>query len=290
MRDLSANDTRLWVTYHNYYKAPDMIGPGVAGALNIPYVQIESSRAKSRLSGPWAGYAAAAEIAADAADLIFYPIQLDLQTLKRDQTAHQQLALLRPFLPITALPENPYKSDGPILAAGMMRQRDKLDSYALIAETLANLQTSDWHLNIAGDGPARAQVEALMAPFGDRVRFLGQLDRKDMVAAYAEASVFLWPGVNEAYGMVYLEAQAAGLPIVAQDRDGVRDVIVAGTYPSPEDGPQALAVELDRLLGDPALRLLRSDAARAMIGKNHLLGAATDSFWSAVGPLLDKKP
>ncbi len=287
IHELAANDTRLWVTYHNYYKAPDMIGPIVTRALNIPYVQIESSRAKSRLSGPWSAYAAAAETAADAADLIFYPTQLDLQTLKRDQVQHQKLALLRPFLPVTSLPANTYQPDGPILAAGMMRKRDKLDSYALIAETLAGLQTSDWRLNIAGDGPARPEVEALMKPFGDRVRFLGQLDRNGMGTAYAEASIFLWPGVNEAFGMVYLEAQAAGLPIVTQDRDGVRDVVLPSAYPLPEEGPQALARDLDQLLTDPGLRTLRSTAGRAMIEKNHLIGAATTSFWSAVHPLLD---
>lgn len=290
IQELSAKNTRLWVTYHNYYKAPDMIGPTVARALNIPYIQIESSRAKSRLNGPWSAYATAAETASDAADLIFYPIQLDLQTLKRDQTTHQKLALLRPFLPITALPANTYRPDGPMLTVGMMRERDKLESYTLIADTLAGLQATDWLLNIVGDGPARPQIEALMKPFGDRVRFLGQLDRQAVSTAYSEASVFLWPGVNEAYGMVYLEAQAAGLPVVAQDRDGVRDVVLPGAYPLPGDGPQALARDLDQLLADADQRSLRSIAGRVMINDNHLIGAATHSFWSAVRPLLDINP
>lgn len=287
---LTGNNTRLWVTYHNYYKAPDMIGPTVARALNIPYLQIESSRAQSRLSGPWSKFAKAAETASDAANLIFYLTQLDLLTLKREQTKQQRLALLRPFLPITSLPANTYHPDGPMLAAGMMRKRDKLDSYAIIARTLANLRSPDWHLNIAGDGLARPEVEALMAPFGNRVRFLGRLNRDEMTAAYDAASVFLWPGVNEAYGMVYLEAQAAGLPVIAQDRDGVRDVVLPGAYPTPQEGPLALARDLDILLADPGLRSLRSAAARAMIAENHLIGTATDSFWSAVRPLLDRKP
>lgn len=54
------------------------------------------------------------------------------------------------------------------------------------------------------------------------------------------------------------------------------------------DGPQALAHDLDRLLANPRLRTLRSAAGRAMIENNHLIGAATHSFWSAVRPLLDK--
>ena len=42
---------RIWVSYHNYYKAPDLLGPSVAKALDIPYVQIESTRARKRFGG-----------------------------------------------------------------------------------------------------------------------------------------------------------------------------------------------------------------------------------------------
>ncbi len=38
-------DTTLWVTYHNYYKAPDLLGPKVCAARDLPYVQLESTRA-----------------------------------------------------------------------------------------------------------------------------------------------------------------------------------------------------------------------------------------------------
>ena len=95
-----------------------------------------------------------------------------------------------------------------MLTVGMMRHGDKLASYQILSEALAHL-TGDWHLNIAGDGPARRQVEALMAPFGQRVRFLGLLDRKELQRVYQQSSLLAWPGVNEAYGMIYLEAQAA---------------------------------------------------------------------------------
>lgn len=282
IHDLATDKPQLWVTYHNYYKSPDLIGPTVTRALNIPYVQIETSRAKRRLNGPWARFATAAEAASDAADLIFYLTQLDQQALQRDRPDMQTLAHLRPFLPLASLPECSDKPDAPMLVAAMMRSGDKLASYRIIAETLAQLSTPDWHLNIAGDGPARPQIEALMARFAPRVQFLGQLDRDGMAQAYSAASLFLWPGVNEAYGMVYLEAQAAGLPVVAQDRNGVRDVLLPGNYPHPDAGPKALARQIDTLLGDPAKRTDRGQCGRRMVAEKHLIGAATDSFWSAV--------
>ena len=40
---------QVWITYHNYYKAPDLIGPTVARALDIPYILVEATRAKKRL-------------------------------------------------------------------------------------------------------------------------------------------------------------------------------------------------------------------------------------------------
>ncbi|NVK16992.1 MAG: glycosyltransferase [Rhodobacteraceae bacterium] len=274
----------IWVTYHNYYKAPDLIGPMVARARGIPYVQIESTRAQKRLTGPWAEFAKAAHAAADAADAIFYFTEQDRFALDRDRYGHQIITCLPPFLPRDGLPV-PSSLDGPILAAGMMRQGDKLASYGIIAETLAHLP-GDWHLGIAGDGPARAEVETLMAPFSERVRYLGQLTRAELAAAYSKASLFLWPGVNEAFGMVYLEAQAHGLPVAAQDRPGVRDVLLPQAYPAPEAGASALASFATRLLANPELRAKSAKDARAFIANNHLAPAAALTFWKTVMPLM----
>lgn len=289
---LRDQDIALWVTYHNYYKAPDLLGPAVCAALNLPYVQIEASRAKQRLSGPWASFAAAAEAASDAAQVIFYMTEHDLLTLERDRTPDQKLVHLRPFLPQSTLPPAPAapRETDLMLTTGMMRHGDKLASYTLIAEMLALMEHPNWRLEIAGDGLARKDIEALMRPFGDRVQFLGQLDRDQLSQAYDRAALFLWPGVNEGYGMVYLEAQATGLPVVAQDRPGVRDILVPAAYPTPSQGIAALAAMADDLLAKPDKRAQRGAQARTMISQRHLSDAATDTFWQAVAPLLTKVP
>ncbi|MCB1311873.1 MAG: glycosyltransferase [Sedimentitalea sp.] len=289
LSDALAGNADLWVTYHNYYKAPDLIGPDVCRRLGLPYVQIESTRAKSRLSGPWAGFAEAAEAACDAADLIFYLTALDRITLERDRRAGQRLVHLRPFLPIHDLPPAARPApDAPILAVGMMRAGDKLASYRIIADTLAHLR-GDWRLEIAGDGPARPEIAALLAPFAPRVRFLGQLAPEALVDAYARAALLLWPGAGEAFGLVYLEAQSAGLPVVAQDRPGVRDVLAPGRYPAPEAGPEALAGAVQALLDDPAARAAAGARARAHVARHHLLGPAAATFRAAALPLLERR-
>ncbi len=281
------SDTGLWVTYHNYYKAPDLLGPAVSRARGIPYVQLESTRATSRLTGPWAGFAHAAHQACDAAQVIFYHTANDLITLERERYGTQSLVELPPFLPATGLPAAS-SLDGPMLTVGMMRPGDKLASYTILAETLAGL-TGDWALNVAGDGPARPEVEALMAPFGGRVRFLGQLDRSTLQEVYQQASMLIWPGVNEAYGMVYLEAQASGVPVVAQDRPGVRDVLMPSDHPAVEAGAKGLAVRIQALLADPGLRRSEGDQARAYVAHRHLIAPATERFWAVVRPLLEDK-
>jgi glycosyltransferase involved in cell wall biosynthesis len=229
---------QAWVTYHNYYKAPDLIGPAAARALGIPYLLIEATRARKRFGGPWDAFARAAEAASDAAAVVFYLTDRDHEALAAYAPSGQTLVHLPPFLPRTDLPR--LANGTHLLAVGMMREAAKLPSYQLIAETLALLPTQT-KLDIAGDGPARAQVEALMAPFGTRVRFLGALASDTLAKTYGQAGALIWPGVDEAFGMTYLEAQAHGLPVIAQDRPGVRDVLYPRTYPGVEEGAEGLA-------------------------------------------------
>ena len=275
--DPQANTWRAWVTYHNYYKAPDLIGPVVAAYLKIPYILVEATRAKKRLHGRWSDFAVSAEAATDAARLIFYLTERDAQALRRDAPKGQALIHLRPFLVRDALPP---ASDlgGPMLSVGMFRPGDKLASYQLIADTLALLPDSPWHLEIAGDGAARREVEEMMAPFGKNVRFLGELDQEGLTRQYERASLLFWPGVNEAFGMTYLEAQAAGVPVVAQDRPGVRDVILPDKHPRPFEGPEALAKRLLHLLLQPETSAEEAADGRARMQRHHLLHAAAKTL------------
>ncbi|MBT8153998.1 glycosyltransferase family 4 protein [Epibacterium ulvae] len=286
--DLPAFD--LWVTYHNYYKAPDLLGPALSQIRATPYVQIESTRALKRLDGPWDRFARAAHAAADHADLILSLTQRDQKTLIRDRFQDQSLAVLAPFLNCTDLPPASRLS-GPMLSVGMMREGDKLASYKFIAESLLHLP-GDWQLNIVGDGPARQRVEALFAPFGARVRFLGQLTRDALEDEYRNARLFFWPGVNEAFGMVYLEAQSFGLPVVAQNRPGVDEVLSPtnrALAPAPSAGPVALAAVLQSLNTSPAMRQSHLTDARAHTQERHLMPAAAQSFRAAITPLLERR-
>lgn len=271
-----------WISYHNYYKAPDLVGPKVAAALDIPYLLVEATRARKRFGGPWDSFAHAAEAATDAAHTVFYLTNRDAEALRAYRSPGQVLRHLPPFLPQQDLGASTTRS-ADLLAVGMFRAGDKMASYQIIAEMLGKVRASDWQLQIVGDGPERAAVEELMRPFGTRVVFLGALDRTALQSVYGSARLLVWPGVDEAFGMVYLEAQAAGLTVLAQNRPGVRDVLAPNAaYPAPEAGPAALAERLEMLLSMPKLVRKLGEGARRHVAAHHLLGAARETLRNSI--------
>ena len=273
---------RAWFTYHSYYKAPDWIGPRVAARLGIPYVAAEATRAGKRAGGAWALAHAGVEAGLDGAALVFAVTARDRVALDRDRPVGQAILDLPPFLDAERLPPAPVRAPGTgplrLLTVAMMRPGDKLASYRLLAESLARLPAGAWTLDVVGDGPARSEVEALLRPFGDAVRLHGrQDDAPALAAAYGAADLFVWPAVNEAYGMVLLEAQAMGCPVVAGRYGGVADAMRAGEtglLSEPGDAP-ALAAGIRALLDDPARRVrMGMQGAKFVRGERGLSDAA----------------
>lgn len=283
---------QAWLTYHLYYKAPDWIGPRVARALAIPYVVVEASLAEKRAHGPWsAGHAAVRTALAQAGAVISFHAR-DEAALHDAVADPRRLHRLRPFLDARAFAAAAaargahrarlaaaaeLDSGQPwLLAVGMLRPGDKLASYRLLAAALAQVAAPDWTLLIAGDGAARADAEAAFAPLGRRVRFLGAVAGEDLPGLYAASDLFVWPAINEAWGMALLEAHAAGLPAVAGDSGGVGEILRDGRtgwlVPCADRGAFAAAVAT--ALGDPKLRQARGAAARATVAAEHDLGAA----------------
>ncbi|MBP2231532.1 glycosyltransferase involved in cell wall biosynthesis [Azospirillum agricola] len=273
----------LWFSYHVYYKAPDLIGPAVAGALGIPYVVAEASRARKRLDGPWTAFAAAAESAIDRAALVLCLSDRDRQAVEAHRPPGQRVATLAPFLdppPAPPTRNGPAGATPRLLTIAMMRPGDKLASYRLLAEALGRLADRPWTLDVIGDGPAADAVAALLAPFGERVRRHGALPPETLAPWYGQADLFLWPGLNEAFGMVYLESQAHGLPVVAVDNAGTGTVVrdgVGGRLTALSSAHQTAAdyaAAVASLLDDPVRLAALRDGARRHVEERHNLTVA----------------
>jgi glycosyltransferase involved in cell wall biosynthesis len=160
----------------------------------------------------------------------------------------------------------------------MMRPGDKLASYRLLSASLTRLRHVAWQLLIVGDGPARADVEAAVAPLGaNRVHFLGQWEEHELPALYAAADLMVWPAINEAYGMALLEAQASGLPVVAGHSGGIPEIVrdgKTGLLTDP-DNADSFAQAIISLLAAPRRRGRMGAAARSTVAREHSLTQAS---------------
>lgn len=277
----------LWFTYHVYYKVPDWIGPRVARARAIPYAMAEVSYAPKRAGGPWDLGHRQVAACIEAADLIFNLNPIDANCVRPLIREGARLLDVPPFLAArryrlaaakrashaAALRARLGIADAAplLLCVAMMRPGDKLASYKVLGAALAMVQARDWHLVVAGDGEARDEVGAALASLGGRVHFLGEQKPEALPALYAACDLYVWPAINEAWGMTLLEAQAAGLPVVAGRTGGVPNVVDegrTGLLPAVGDA-QAFADCVGRLLDDAARRQAMGAAAAHWVKVRH---------------------
>jgi glycosyltransferase involved in cell wall biosynthesis len=283
-----------WFTYHLYHKAPDWLGPRVSEALAIPYLIAEASHGAKQATGPYAdGHAAAAQAIARAAAIFSFTPE-DEAGIAPLITAPGRLHRLAPFLD-----PGPYDTARAarashrqalaatlgldpalpwLLAVAMMRAGDKLASYRRLGRALGLIARPRFQLIVVGDGAARAAVEEALAPIGpEAVRYAGAREAAALPAFYAAADLFVWPAVNEAYGMVLLEAAATGLPVIAGRERGVPEIVAhgeTGVLVENRD-PSDFAEAVVTLLEDDALRQRLGLAATARVRTRHSLASAS---------------
>ncbi|MBT9371800.1 glycosyltransferase family 4 protein [Rhizobium sp. CSW-27] len=267
----------LWFCYHPYYKAPDLLGPDLCRQFSLPYVTAECSYSGRRNIGGWA-------LSQDKVLAGIRQAAVNICLTVRDRTGLLQaepqarVEHLPPFIDASAfLMRPPAPRPGHLVTVAMMRPGDKLSSYRALAAALAKVCDLDWRLSILGDGPARTEVEAAFSALPpDRVRWLGQGGTQEVADLLSSGALYLWPGHGEAYGLAYLEAQAAGLPVVAEKVAGVPEVVEHGTTGvlTPPGDVEAYADAVARLLSNPAERDRLAAGARRFVAETRSIDAA----------------
>jgi glycosyltransferase involved in cell wall biosynthesis len=296
----------LFFTYHCHYRAPDLIGPALVERFGLPYVLAEGSDAQKRFDGPWAEAARLTRAAILRADLHFCMTPRDREGLSRIVAEPERLVDLPPFLLTTAeVPERraeprPAGSPARLIAVAMMRKGTKEGSYRALARTLALIADRPWTLTLIGDGAERAGIGAAFAGFAPgRVRFLGRLGNAETLAELAAHDLFVWPGLNEAYGLVYLEAQAAGLAVAAFDSGGVAAVVERDRTALlvPDADEPALADAIATLIANAGLRDCMGQAARSFARQTRngeaacaILGEGLAAVMRRAGPQQQSEP
>lgn len=288
-----------WFSYHLYYKAPDLIGAIICQQLNIPYIVAEASWSQKRAHGPWALY--------------HHQVDIALQQAKRvicinpvDKVALDKFYQSRKSNPVVSLPAfiddaNPslaassreqvardyaLDSDKPwLVTIAMMRSGDKFNSYQLLAEAIAKI-TATHQLLIIGDGVMQDEVAALFAGLS-QVRFAGALTGDSIAAILPQFEILIWPAVNEALGMIFLEAQQAGNLVIAGEQGGVSSVVDGNSgVLLPVQDTSAMAQAVDALFAAPHQLTLMQQQAKDYVAQRHSLSVSADKLESVINALI----
>ena len=115
-----------------------------------------------------------------------------------------------------------------VLSIGRLLPTKGIDTTIRAAAKLSEIRGGQIELRIAGDGPDRARLERLIVQLGceQRVTLLGSLSRDEVGQLLRWADIMCLPSTEETFGLVYLEALSAGVPII-----GCRGQGVCGTIP-----------------------------------------------------------
>ena len=281
---------QFWFCYHPYFKSPDLIGPALCKRFSIPYVTAEASYSARRNRGVWAPLQQQVLDSLNQAAVNICFTERDRAGL-RNASSVAVLEKLSPFIDTsdfnrrTASGNSDGSSMNPpsgnlqqLVTVAMMRAGDKMDSYRRLAAALKRLLELPWTLSVVGDGPLRAEVESLFCEIPpERVQWQGLLQPVDIAMQLASSALFVWPGCGEAYGLAYLEAQAAGVPVVAYDTAGVPEVVDNNNTGllTPEGNDELYAAAIAHLLCNPQQRARMSDNAVARVQQYHSLEPAS---------------
>jgi len=304
---------QAWFSYHLYYKAPDLIGPIICQTLNIPYIVAEASWAEKRANGDWALYHQQVAVGLKCASKVICINPRDKIALvnfysQDRQGSHSPLVSLNTF--IDDLPINDHVSHvstghSPVITdsrskqtlsrnkqrlaekygldinlpwlitIAMMRSGDKHHSYQQLSSVVELLQRP-YQLLVIGDGVMQAEVRSLFA-LHQQVKFAGALENNHIRQLLPHFELLVWPAINEALGMIFLEAQQAGVAIVAGDQGGVSSIVkhnVTGTLVDAHNA-QAMSVTIDELLTDSTRLKVMQQAAKHYVTLHHSIEAST---------------
>lgn len=275
----------IWLSYHSYYKAPDLLGPACSHSLAIPYVifqGIYSTKRRKKLNTMPGFYLNKRSLL--AADHIFTNKQRDLKNLNRI-IPETKLSYVAPAIKPEEFQFQPEwrqsirsalgcTDEVVILTAAMMRPGVKTSGISTVLDSFTTLldRGHNIRLIIIGDGNTRQQLESKARNISlSRIDFLGRIPRPHLQRYYSAADIFCFPGIEESLGMVYLEAQSCRLPVVAYNDWGGGEAIrhQATGLTSPAARPEMLTTHLEELITRKEFRLQLGTSGGVHIRQHH---------------------
>src|SRR5215472_2788179 len=169
--------------------------------------------------------------------------------------------------------------------------------HELLVEALARVRDLDWSLSCVGSlerDPATARAvhrRVRTVGLGRRITLAGEVPPQLVARAYRAADAFVLPSFHEGYGMVFAEAMAHGLPVIATTAGAIPETVPpeAGLFVPPGDSA-ALARALRRVISEPALAAQLAAGSRAAGGRLPEWSKATEEWERALDRLMALNP
>ncbi len=174
-----------------------------------------------------------------------------------------------------------------MLYLGLLEKRKGADRLPGIFEAL-DRQLEDFTFDIAGSGSLEERIRDY-SEGKEKVKFHGFVSEEEKKRLLQEAWVVILPSRVEGFGLVVLEANASGTPVVASDTEGLRDAVEDGRNGllSDADDLEGFAEDVSRILSDQELRERLSSAARE-VAEGHSWGSSVDELEKLLERLQDK--
>ncbi len=278
-RRAKAENPDVYFTYHLYYKAPDPIAFLLAWWFRRPYFVFEGmyARKAARKPGRWIGYLLT-RAALNYATKIFSDKTEDYKFLREWFPAEKIVYLppsvdLSKFQPIAEARERFRERHGiateeiVVATVAMLRPDRKSEGVRFLLDCLSALREEGFLFRWvhAGGGQCFEEIRSYAREcLGQRAQFLGSIEQTEVADLLRSADIFAFPGIDEGFGLAFVEAQAAALPVVAFDNGGIPDAVdkdVSG-FLTPLLDREAHKKALRILLKDPVVRKRMSDQAR----------------------------
>jgi glycosyltransferase involved in cell wall biosynthesis len=175
-----------------------------------------------------------------------------------------------------------------ILSVAQLERRKDFPTLLKAVQTVVN-NFEEIELRVVGDGKERSNLERMVRQLelGKHVVFLGHLPDDKLIAEYCGASLFTLASRQEGIGIVFLEAMACGLPVVATDSGGSADPVVHGQtgFLVPVGDWSTLAQYMLQVLKNPRLAQRLGSAGRKKAVKEYSFGVIShqlDSIYAEV--------
>jgi glycosyltransferase involved in cell wall biosynthesis len=285
LRRIKRQRIDIWITYHSYYKAPDILGPACARLAGIPYIIFQGIYAtkRKRQFKTWMGFVLNRQALMAADHVITNKLRDHVNLLRivpSDRLSYVRPGIVCSRFAFDAASRKRLRAHwgcqdlAVVMCAAMLRPGVKTQGVEIVIRACAHLaeQGLDFRLVVVGDGAGRKPLEALADKLlPGRVRFVGRVPRSDLQGHFSAADIFAFPGIDESLGMVYLEAQSCGIPVVAFRDWGAKEAVVDGETGLLSNAADTGAFEANirYLLENKAARQAMGASAAAHIREHH---------------------